>query len=385
MLTMFVPTVRDTYKANIHIVGYFETSTGIEVPLASDGQTSLGKLGPGHVFELYISIQKKNTNAVIECMINVAGIFGVWNKMLHIHYNRENFRKLLDLIARKWAELKLNHELHVLQRIAAQGIILTICMIIYLTIPLIFPVLDIVLPLNETRARLQIFKINYLIIDNDEYFYVEYLHLTCGTIVLLLTIFGVDSLYIMIIHHSSGLFDLTGHQIKKAMDTNLTVQKSFSDKYVYEQVKRSAITYNEAIQFYDILREISESLYIIQISLSMVGTSVSAFQTVINMDQPQEMIKCILIFISEQLHLLFISLVGQILLNHSSELEKQIYDSEWYRCSKKTQRMIHIMQIRSSKPCILTAGGIYKVNLESFRSTFKTCMSYCTMLLSVEQ
>lgn len=32
----------------------------------------------------------------------------------------------------------------------------------------------------------------------------------------------------------------------------------------------------------------------------------------------------------------------------------------------KVQKVLHIMQIRSNKPCILTAAGLYEMKIESF-------------------
>ncbi|XP_017754776.1 PREDICTED: uncharacterized protein LOC108546972 [Eufriesea mexicana] len=284
------------------------------------------------IFELYISLQEKNINVVIECMAHLAGVIIAMAKIFNIHNNRENFKKLFDLVAKKWEELELTNELYILEKMTARGSMLAhlyrslnfLFAVIFLTIPLVFPILDIVLPLNETRVRLQIFKINYLIINNDDYFYVEYLHLTLATCIFSLSILGTDSLYIIIIHHSSSLFALTGYQIKKALDSSSIEHDPFSDKNVYDQVKRSAITYNEALQFFDILRETSENLYFIQISLIVVGISVTAYQTVINLSHPENVIRSALFFMSDQIILFVTSACGQLLQNHSSELENQI-------------------------------------------------------------
>ena len=38
----------------------------------------------------------------------------------------------------------------------------------------------------------------------------------------------------------------------------------------------------------------------------------------------------------------------------------------WYDMPINVQRILHMMQMRSSKPCKLTAGGIYEMNIENF-------------------
>ena len=38
----------------------------------------------------------------------------------------------------------------------------------------------------------------------------------------------------------------------------------------------------------------------------------------------------------------------------------------WYDMPINVQRILHMMQMRSSKPYKLTAGGIYEMNIENF-------------------
>lgn len=89
------------------------------------------------------------------------------------------------------------------------GSLLT-ALILFLLVPLVSPILDVVLPLNETRPRQQLLKINYIIFDDANYFFYVYMQLAWGSIMVVVTIISVDSLYILIIHHNSGLFAVCG-------------------------------------------------------------------------------------------------------------------------------------------------------------------------------
>ena len=42
------------------------------------------------------------------------------------------------------------------------------------------------------------------------------------------------------------------------------------------------------------------------------------------------------------------------------------YDSDWYHVPTKAQKMFCLMLLRSQKPCILTAAGLYEMKIESF-------------------
>ncbi|CAK9800139.1 hypothetical protein ANTQUA_LOCUS2386 [Anthophora quadrimaculata] len=103
------------------------------------------------------------------------------------------------------------------------------------------------------------------------------------------------------------------------------------------------------------------------------------------MNRPEEAIRCAVFLGAEQFHLFIISLPGQALLDHCIALTNDIYCSTWYKVPVKFQRVIYTMQIRSLRPCVLTAGGLYEMNMENFATTFKTCMSYFTMLMSLRE
>ena len=83
-------------------------------------------------------------------------------------------------------------------------------MVLFLLVPLLPPMLDIVLPLNETRPRQQILNVNYVLFDSDNYFFYVYLQLSWTSIVVSIIIVTVDSLLMLIVHHNSGLFIVCG-------------------------------------------------------------------------------------------------------------------------------------------------------------------------------
>nr|XP_012152458.1 PREDICTED: odorant receptor 33b-like isoform X2 [Megachile rotundata] len=90
-----------------------------------------------------------------------------------------------------------------------------------------------------------------------------------------------------------------------------------------------------------------------------------------------------LYLIAEKFHLFILSLNGQILLNHAVALTDKIFSSNWYDIPVKYQKSLYMMTIRCSKACMLSAGGLYDMNIENFGKTVKACISYFTMFLSV--
>lgn len=120
-----------------------------------------------------------------------------WLNYIEVYYRITNKNSFFQYFSGKLSSLFFS------------GSLLT-ALILFLLVPLVSPILDVVLPLNETRPRQQLLKINYIIFDDADYFFYVYMQLAWGSIMVVVTIISVDSLYILIIHHNSGLFAVCG-------------------------------------------------------------------------------------------------------------------------------------------------------------------------------
>ncbi|XP_031771346.1 uncharacterized protein LOC100872285 isoform X1 [Apis florea] len=348
------------------------------------------------IFAIYTSLCAKNIDAMLECLPPLGVCVVAMFKLQNIYNNSENFKKLFTFVAKQWHQLKLNNEIRVLEEIVMQGnkmaqiyrstisflkskYTLLVAMVIFFSVPLIFPILDIVYPLNETRPRQQLYKVNYLIFNHEDYYFYVYFQLVWSSFVCVIIIIIFDWLYILIIHHNSGMFTVCGYQIQK-----IFTEEAFSNIRIYEQFKNCLIVHNEAIQFFDILDESSRNTYFFLVGSNIIGTSMSAVQIVLNLDKLEVAIKSTVFLIAAQFHLFILSIPGQILLNHYSNLTNNIFMSAWYNMPIEVQKMFYVMQIRCNKPCSLTACGLYEMNMENFGTALKTCMSYITMILSLK-
>ncbi|XP_068966132.1 odorant receptor Or2-like isoform X2 [Bombus flavifrons] len=335
----------------------------------------------------------KDMDGVIECLPHFIASSISAVKILNIHFNRRSFDKLFQLVAKQWQELKLNDELHILEETVMQGNrmaqfyhnTLVSFMGLFLLVPLIFPILDIVHPINGTRTRQQLLRVNYIFFNGSDYFFYIYVQLFCAAAVVVFTIISADWLYMLIIHHASGLFAVCGHRVQKAtVNPNNSTGTVVSENYTYEKIRNCAIMHSEAILFYNILNGSSQGSYLIQVGLNMLGISVTAVQIVVNLDRPEEAMRSAVFCGASQFHLFLLSLPGQVLLDHCSDLADNIYSSTWYGTPVQIQKVLYVMQIRCKRFCSLTAGGLYEMNIENFGNTFKTCMSYITMLMSLK-
>nr|XP_012144545.1 PREDICTED: uncharacterized protein LOC100878875 isoform X1 [Megachile rotundata] len=331
-------------------------------------------------YEIPIKFQKLLCIMILRCSkpvnLNAGGLYDM---------NMENYGKikiLLNFILNDWKILR--DELPVLDRITEQGsrlahmyrVTLMWATIGFIYIPLINPTLDLIIPLNETRPKEQLFGVCYVFINPDDYFTAVFLHMGWTTWVTVYNIITVDSLYILIIHHVCGLFDVCGYQIE-------TIFKRSNLQHY--QFKQCVIHHHKALEFFNYLQECSQNMNLMLVAITMILISTTAVQILMHMDQPLDSARFILFFVCSHIHLYIISLFGQIILNHSKTLAERIYSCNWYGIPIKFQKLLCIMILRCSKPAILSAGGLYDMNMENYGKAVKACMSYFTMFLSMRE
>lgn len=149
------------------------------------------------------------------------------------------YKRFFKLVHGEWAALRFSNEICVLNKVASQGSNIALLyrseclscnsrrvsllkikvnfagtllsfMILFLLIPLTPIFLDVVLPLNETRPLRHIFQLNYIFVDSDECFYPIYLHMTWSSFSSVMIIIAIDSLYMVFVHYTCGLFAICG-------------------------------------------------------------------------------------------------------------------------------------------------------------------------------
>ncbi|KAG6443048.1 hypothetical protein O3G_MSEX002612 [Manduca sexta] len=78
----------------------------------------------------------------------------------------------------------------------------------------------------------------------------------------------------------------------------------------------------------------------------------------------------------------FVCWYGQKLLDSSEGVAQAVYNSGWYRASKKIRRSLMIMLHRSQKGVGVTTYGFSVISLASYSTIIKTSWSYFTLLLN---
>lgn len=82
-------------------------------------------------------------------------------------------------------------------------------MVLYLAIILSPTILDFVDPLNETRSKYYMFETEYGV-DPDKYYWFICAHSYFTTVVAVNILIGAEAMYLLLVLHACGLFELVG-------------------------------------------------------------------------------------------------------------------------------------------------------------------------------
>ncbi|XP_076670707.1 uncharacterized protein LOC143370012 [Andrena cerasifolii] len=246
------------------------------------------------VLQFYVSISDKNLDGAIETLPHLVTLCIALIKLLSMHFNRENFRKVFLTVESDWENPVFTKDMDILEEITGKGGRLAYMYRTFMlsffgsfvTLPLCNPMLDIIMPLNETRGRKELFSLYYFV-NNNDHFYTIYVHSVWCGLVTMVTIVTVDSVNMIITHHASALFAICG--------------------------------------FFDFLDGTNRMTFLLQVGFNMVGTSVTAFQAVMHLDDTKEAVRYAIFFGGQKFHLYFLSLPGQILSEYSTEVLDHMY------------------------------------------------------------
>ena len=75
----------------------------------------------------------------------------------------------------------------------------------YLAVPSLPLILDVVIPLNQSRVKQYIYVANYGV-DNEEYYYYLCIHMYLVALAIGHTFAAYESMYMLYVHHADALF-----------------------------------------------------------------------------------------------------------------------------------------------------------------------------------
>ncbi|XP_029166107.1 uncharacterized protein LOC114936925 [Nylanderia fulva] len=332
-----------------------------------------------------------DVDIAVECIISTIIVFACFTKLLNLSFRINEVRKLFSLMEYHWkvfnnfTDVKIleNYVIFTRKVVVFYATYVYVSTSLYLTMPMTPQIMDLVMPLNESRPRKFLFEVEYRI-DREKYYYFILFHSYVAVVAVMSIVVCVDTTYIAYVQHGCSLFAAIGYRLEHIVSRELS--QSYMDKnekrityrdmediddiYFKETVFRELIIclrkHQLAIQYAHILESSFMLSTGIQLACNMLALSLIGIQVISNLDNTEDFIRYICLCAGAFFHLLCMSLPGQRLMDHSVNIFDKACRSHWYTFSLKSKRLLRILLYRSIIPCTLTAGKIYVMSMANY-------------------
>ncbi|XP_076386284.1 uncharacterized protein LOC100880828 [Megachile rotundata] len=251
--------------------------------------------------------------------------------------------------------------------------------VLFIQIPWWPRVADIILPLNTSRPRAYIIPASFPI-DEDKYYYWIILQMTLGVLVLTCVYVACDTCFIYSVQHACGLFATSGYRFKEAIrDVPAGSNVSNLSNETHRKVCRSVEAHNRAIIFLKEVEDIHFGYLLICLGI-ITGAFSGTLALLSRLSICMQFYQCAGFLVVQLIHLFFLTIQGQFVIDSNWKAYNEIYDGLWYHAEPKMQ-IPYMLALRAtiSAPQI-TAGRRIPMNLETFATIIKASVSYFTML-----
>ncbi|XP_072757390.1 uncharacterized protein [Anoplolepis gracilipes] len=346
-----------------------------------------------------------DADIIVECIISSIIVVVCFTKLLNLSFRINQMRHLLSLIEYHWQVFNNSTDVEILQDyvifyrkvVIFYAIYIYSSTVLYLLIPMSPQILDIVMPLNESRPRKFLLEVEYHI-DPEKYYYFILCHTCMSIISLMIMVVCADTTYILYVQHGCSLFAAIGYRLEHIVSeyqtsSSMENEKTCRDKIVKDMYFKQT-TFHElviclrkhqlAIQYARYLESSFTLSTGIQLACNMLALSLTGIQVMSNLDNTDDLIRYACLCGGSFFHLLCMSLPGQRLMDHSVNVFDKACKSYWYTLSLEGKGLLRILLYRSIVPCTLTAGKIYVMSMANYSTVVQTAMSYFMTFYSMK-
>ncbi|XP_011706673.1 PREDICTED: odorant receptor 13a-like [Wasmannia auropunctata] len=255
----------------------------------------------------------------------------------------------------------------------------------FILISLIPHIMNVVLPLNESRPIIMPYEAYYFV-DSEKYFFYILFHAFVSVEICLTAMIAHDSMIVAYIQHACSVFAVAGFRFqtlsRNVRDNAINITNP-NDVY-YQNIAISVHAHWRALRFAQLLESIFCVTFAVQLIIITVAMSISLLQIMLQLNEVLEVLRCASFVFNQIVHLFYFSVQGQRLIDHSMQIRDKIYNSSWYNIPPKSQRLLLHVMLRSMQPNFLSAGKMYIFSLKSFTTVVQTSVSYFTVFASFQ-
>ncbi|XP_060829931.1 uncharacterized protein LOC132914648 [Bombus pascuorum] len=249
-------------------------------------------------------------------------VLGTFVKMGNYFINETKLRSMLNHIFTDWATIKSKEENDIMIAYSQRGLLLTLSYALHALItgilmiswPLVPPILDILMPLNESRKRMFIYPAHYFV-DHEKYYDILAIHMV---IVMCMTGFvycACDANYVYAVQHACGLLAITRYRFRNVSEGVLDQYKNDAklSKFNYNNVRKSIQAHQHALRYLKLIETNHHTYLFISVGMLIMCICVSLLQ-VANEKTDSWLVQYIFLF-AQLFHTLILTGQGQFVIN----------------------------------------------------------------------
>ncbi|KAL0114202.1 hypothetical protein PUN28_011485 [Cardiocondyla obscurior] len=316
---------------------------------------------------------------------------------LHNIWNQDRLQQLCIAIDNHWDIFTDDLEVQVMKNYSSLSRkftklfagLLIVMLLTFVAIPLAPVLLDVIMPINESRPRIFAVEVEFRL-NKEDYFIFIFGYTTAIILVGINIVMGVDAMHIMCTAHACSLFAAVSKQIEniisKANNNKLNkcgylILDSVNEEIIYQEYIICLKKHQLAIEFVNILESSFQGLSLLLLLLLLANISLIGVR-ILYVLQIEELIKFGLMFILLLSDLLIVCYSGQRLIDESQNVFYRAYAAEWYNFSPRLKSLLIMTLYRSNIPCGLKAGNMIPLCIATYAAVVRIAMSYFTAFKS---
>ncbi|XP_070160329.1 odorant receptor 24a-like isoform X2 [Polyergus mexicanus] len=349
----------------------------------------------GIIFQLTVLINKEySMDTYLKVYSFIGPILLYIIKYFTIFFKSNKAKNLMEQIRYDWDSLKEKEELKIMHKRANIGkrftfimIILTYTMIFLCMLTFYWPnILDIVIPLNESRQSWNFPNTMEYFINQKKYIYLLTVYLILIGFIGATILIALDTLAMMCAQHACAMFQITSYRIECIVNRSQMKSLAISKKSdIYKSIAKAIDSHLRGIKFVDSMKSIYETvhLFIIPIGVAVLSINLYYFCEYIMADTRDSNIIITFGFIICHFCYMFLNnYIGQQIIDHSNNVFKKICSTRWYATPLYTQKCLLLMMHRSMKSTTLSIRCVFLPSLEGFATLINASLSYCMVIYS---
>ncbi|XP_036149942.1 odorant receptor 63a-like [Monomorium pharaonis] len=325
-------------------------------------------------------------------------------KIVHHIWHEDKLQQLCIAIDKHWDIFTNDADIKIMKyysTLAQRFTILTATLFysiisLMIVVPLVPVLLDILMPLNESRPRFFAVEIEFRV-NEEDYFLPIHCYITIIVVMGVNIALGFDTIHIVFSAHACSLFATVSKHMKNIIpkaNNSCKIRKNkyyinieldpLNEKKIYREYIICLKHHQLAIDFVNMLDSSFREYSLFILLLLLANISLTGIRILNVLDHMPELIKYTLIFLGMVSGLMIICYSGQKILDESQNIFYQAYAAEWYKFSPRLKSLLMITLYRSNVACGLKGGNIVPLSIPTYAAVMRMAMSYFTALLSLQ-